>query len=90
MKKSYRFEFSRPAEKEFAGLPRILQSRILKKLEYFERADDPLFFAKKLIGTEDKFRFRIGDYRIIVSKIDKNIFVVLLMLKIAHRKDVYT
>lgn len=89
MKKSYRFEFSRPAEKEFAGFSRLLQSRILKKLEYFENSEDPLVFAKKLIGTEDKFRFRVGDYRIIVSKIDKNTFVILLMLKIAHRREVY-
>ena len=90
MKKSYRFEFSRPAEKEFAVLPRVLQSRMLKKLEYFQNSNDPLVFAKKLIGTEDKFRFRVGDYRIVVSKIDKNTFVILLMLKIAHRKDVYS
>lgn len=89
MKRSHRFEFSRPAEKEFANLPRVLQSRILKKLEYFEDSKDPLEFAKKLIGTENKFRFRIGDYRIIVSKIGKNTFVVLLILKVAHRKDVY-
>lgn len=90
MKKSYRFEFSRPAEKTFASLPRVLQSRMLKKLEYFESSNDPLVFAKQLIGTEDKFRFRVGDYRIIVSKIDKTTFVVLLMLKIAHRKNVYS
>lgn len=89
MKKSYRFEFSRPAEKEFASLPRILQSRMLKKLEYFQNSAEPLAFAKKLIGTENKFRFRVGDYRIIVSRIDKNTFVILLMLKIAHRRDVY-
>lgn len=89
MKKAYRFEFSQAAEKEFSNLPKPIQKLMFKKLNYFESANDPLSFASILVGTDNKFRFRVGDYRIIVSKIDQNVFAILLILKVAHRSKAY-
>lgn len=88
-RKDYAFKFSRKAEEDLCSLPKQLQKRIFNKLEYFEKLDDPLVLAKKLEGTSNKYRFRVGDYRIIVSKLDENTLIVLLILKIAHRKSVY-
>lgn len=89
MNRVYKFIFSNMAEKDFSSLPQLIQKRIITKLEFFGKSENPLFFAKKLVGVQNKFRFRIGDYRIIVSKIDEKCFVVLLVLKIAHRREVY-
>lgn len=85
----YEFKFSREGESNFALLPRVIQKRIFKKLEYFAALKNPLSMAKALSGTKNKYRFRVGDYRIIVSKLCGNSLVVLLILKIGHRKNVY-
>lgn len=51
--------------------------------------DDPRRLGKALRGSEwgDCWRYRCGDYRIIVHIIDNDLVVVVL--KTGHRKDVY-
>ncbi len=87
--KPNQFQFSPNAERQFGQLPHILQKRFLAKLYFWECLKNPLTSARKLSGAHDIYRFRIGDYRIIITPIDREIFVVLLILKIGHRKDVY-
>ena len=41
----------------------------------------------KLAGEEDLYRIRVGDYRIIYSIQDDQLLI--LVVKIGHRKDVY-
>lgn len=89
MKKNYQFQFSKNAERDFSTLEKSLQKRILKKLEFFEKNKNPLLSAKKLSGFENKYSFRIGDYRIIVTPKSRQIFVILLVLKIGHRREIY-
>lgn len=87
--KDYKFQFSSKAELNFANLPHDIQTRVLNKLFFFEKSQKPLHFAKRLHGTEETYRFRIGDYRVIVMPKDKNVIVILLILKIGHRREVY-
>ena len=89
MRKSYEFQFSSNAEKQFSDLEIGIKRRVIKKLDFYEKSGDPLSFAKKLKGLENKFSFRVGDYRIIVSQKDNNNFVILIILKIGHRKEIY-
>ena len=89
MIKKYQFQFSPKAEKEFIRLTKPLQKRIFEKLCFFEIQKNPLTYAKPLSGIKNHFRFRIGDYRIIITPKDKDTFIILLILKIAHRKDIY-
>lgn len=89
MKLVYQFQFSLKAEIEFATFVKSLQKRILNKLQYFESLDNPLQFAKKLVGSENRYRFRIGDYRVIVAKKGYAALVILVILKIGHRREVY-
>jgi mRNA-degrading endonuclease RelE of RelBE toxin-antitoxin system len=89
MKKDYQFQFSKNAEKQFANLEVVVQRRIIKKLDFYEKSNDPLSFAKKLKGLDGRFSFRIGDYRVIVALKDVNSFVVLVILKIGHRREIY-
>lgn len=87
--KRYLFEFTTQSFKEFLSLPRNIQTRIKTKLTFFISEKNPLQFAKKLVHLNNRFRFRIGDYRIIVTPKERGIFLILLIVKIGHRRDVY-
>ena len=43
--------------------------------------------SRKLTGYDDVFRVRVGVYRIIYSVSGRRL--VIIMLKIGHRKDIY-
>ena len=86
---TFKFEFSPHAERDFSSLPKNLQKRILKKLDYFEESGHPLTFAKPMIDFNKYYRFRIGDYRVIVTPKKNGKLSVLLILRIGHRREVY-
>lgn len=88
----YRLVYTKSAEKDLDGIDKNQAIKILLKVNGFLRLQDPLVKAKKLKGFElDTYRFRVGDYRV-VFRLDKESgkIVVLIVLKIAHRKDVYS
>lgn len=89
MKKIYKFIFQSEAEEEFVSLPDLVKERILKKLRFWADSGKPFEFAKRLNSEQELYRFRIGDYRVIFTPKDKNTFVILLILKVGHRKDIY-
>ena len=63
-----------------------LKSRLDEAIESL--ADDPRpSGCRKLAGTTDRYRVRVGDYRI-VYRIDDGKVVVLVLL-IGHRREVY-
>ncbi|MCK4626743.1 MAG: type II toxin-antitoxin system RelE/ParE family toxin [Phycisphaerae bacterium] len=77
----------RPAAwRQLKRLPKALQRRILDRLELLAKNPRPVGSAK-LTGSECTYRIRIGDYRVIYDVLDRA--VVVLVLKIAHRRDVY-
>ncbi len=85
----YHVEFSKNADKEFSKLDsftkRLIISWIYKNLEDTE---DPRSKGKPLKGDKkDQWRYRIGDYRIIAKIIDNKL--IILVIKIGHRRDVY-
>ncbi|MBI4994504.1 type II toxin-antitoxin system RelE/ParE family toxin [Candidatus Peregrinibacteria bacterium] len=87
--KFYKFQFSSNAERYFDILPRQLQKRILNKLLFFEKSGNPLKFAKQMHGLEKIYRFRIGDYRLMIKPEDKTTIIILFVLKIGHRREIY-
>lgn len=89
MKKQYFLEFTDQSEREFLSLANNIQIRIKVKMEFFINTGNPLHFAKKLSGSENTYRFRIGDYRLLVTPKNKGVLVILLILKIGHRREVY-
>jgi mRNA interferase RelE/StbE len=83
---AYRVEFATSAVREFKGLERPMQRRIAVRID--QLATNPLpADVKKLTGKPDHYRIRIGEYRVIYTIEKKR--VVVLVLKIAHRRDVY-
>ncbi len=80
------YYFKYRALKQIQKLPRDIQIRIIKKLDFYCSQDDPMEFAEPLVRSElGDYRFRVGDYRVIFD-CEKDGIVVLL---IGHRRDIY-
>jgi mRNA interferase RelE/StbE len=82
----YRLELSASAEKQFRKLQKSVQLRIVRVIRNL--ASDPRpRGARRLQGYDDVYRVRTGVYRIIYSIEDRRLLIIIL--KIGHRKDVY-
>ncbi len=82
----YSIEISRTAEKQLKDLSPDDQRRVVKAM--VNLADDPYRQgSRKLTGYDDVFRIRVGQYRVLYSVSAKK--VVIIILKIGHRKEVY-
>ena len=84
----YKIVFAKKAKKELQAIDIVWQVRIVKKLELL--SENYSFLAKstkKLMGREENYRLRVGKYRVIFRKEKK--ILLILVLRIAHRRDVY-
>ena len=82
----YELEISRTAERQLRRLTRADQIRVARAM--LALADNPFpRGARKLVGYDDVFRVRAGSYRILYSVSDRT--VVIVVLKVGHRRDVY-
>jgi mRNA interferase RelE/StbE len=84
--KTYRIDFSKSAEKELLNLPKKIGAQILSKIDLLAINPRPSG-CKKLIGSLNSYRIRIGDYRVLYT-IEDNILLVDIVT-IGNRKDVY-
>jgi mRNA interferase RelE/StbE len=83
---AYTVAFSPSAAREFRKLAREIQHRLRPRIDAL--ADDPRpAGAKKLKSREDLWRIRAGDYRIVYEVRNRNLLV--LVVRVAHRRDVY-
>ena len=86
----WRIEFLPAAEKELAKLDRPVAQRILAFLDQRIRPiDDPRSIGEALSGDKlgTFWKYRVGDYRLIVSIVDARILVSVV--RVSHRSDVY-
>jgi mRNA interferase RelE/StbE len=77
--------YSDPALKQLRAIGPVMAKRVMAKLDQF--AADPSALAnqvKRLQGM-DALRLRVGAYRVIFT--DDG--MVLLVLKVGHRRDIY-
>ena len=82
----YEVEISHSAERQLRRLPRKDQVRVVRVMQ--ARAVDPIpRGARKLSGFDDVFRVRTGRYRILYSVSRRT--VVIVVLKVGQRRDVY-
>ncbi len=65
-------------------LDKKIQAQIKEKLLFFGEQENALFYAKKLKGEKDIFRFRVGDYRTIFLLKNNQI----ILLRIGNRREV--
>lgn len=83
---AYHIEFSEISLKKLKQIPRRDQERILDRIERLCGQPRPSG-SKKLVGEENLYRIRSGDYRIIYAIHDD--ILTILVLKIGHRGSVY-
>jgi len=82
---SYKIEIKKSATKEISKLPNKEIHRIIDKIQALSEEPRPNT-CKKLSGDE-KYRIRVGNYRILYS-IEDNVLVVYIV-KVGHRKNIY-
>ena len=82
----YLVTFAASAKKEFKDLAPDIIGRLLPRIR--DLAADPRpIGCKKLHGYKDRWRIRVGNYRVVYAIDDVRRSVDIT--RIAHRKDVY-
>jgi len=84
---SYKLEFSATAEKQLKNLARENQIRLLRTIQKLAEQPRPPG-CRKLRGYVNVFRVQVGTYRVLYSV--ENDRLVILVLKIGHRRDIYS
>ncbi len=83
-------QWSREALGDLKTLSQEIADRIIKKVVWFSAQKDPLNHATSLTGVyAGVYRFRVGDYRVLFEKNTAGQLVVLLILRVKHRREVY-
>ena len=82
----YSLEISRTAEKQLRKLPAEEQRRVARAMLALAEKPRPAG-ARKLTGYDDVYRIRVGVYRILYSVSGRKL--VIIILKVGHRKDIY-
>jgi mRNA interferase RelE/StbE len=83
---TYRIEVSATAERQLRKLPGTDQVRVIRVIQALSTEPRPPG-CRKLAGHDDVFRVRIGRYRVLYSIEDRRL--VIIVLKVGDRKDVY-
>jgi mRNA interferase RelE/StbE len=74
------------ADRQLRRLPEDVQRRLVGEIALLALDPRPAR-AVKLKGAENLWRIRLGTYRIVYEIQDR--VLVVLVLRVAHRKDVY-
>jgi mRNA interferase RelE/StbE len=86
MEKRYSIRFAESAARSLARVPAVVRLRITTKIDAL--ADNPHpAGTRNMKGDEHAYRLRVGDYRVVYDIIEDA--VVVLILRVGHRKDVY-
>ena len=87
--KTWRIEITRTAAKTITKLDHQAQKAILKfRRGRLSTAENPRQWGSALQGDrQGLWRYRVGDYRLICDIQDAK--VVVLLLEVGHRKDIY-
>ena len=84
--RQYRVLFKTSADRALKKLPENIQRRIVGEVAMLAHNPRPAGVIK-LTGAENLWRIRIGVYRVVYEIHDDRL--VVLVLRVAHRKDVY-
>lgn len=78
--------YKRSASNELLHLPATIAHKVKTVIDNLSEKPRPNG-CKKLVGSENGYRIRIGNYRVIYTITDT--ILLITVIKIAHRKDVY-
>ena len=85
----WQVEYTKKFLKELASLPKDTQSRVESIVFRELETENPfeLGYLRKLRGYKDKYKIRVGDYRIGVAVNKKN--KKITCQRVAHRREIY-
>ena len=83
---AYTIELTKTARKQFDHLSIVIQNKIEKKIDDLAQNPRPQGVVK-LTHEDNLYRIRSGDYRVIYQIQDKALLI--LVVKIGHRKEIY-
>ena len=81
----YKIEIKESAVKELDSIPRKDLKKIVQKIRFL--SDNPRPNGCVKLSGRERYRIRQGDYRILYSI--ENEILVVYVIKIGHRKEVY-
>lgn len=82
----YTIVYKRSASNELLHLPTNIAHKIKAVIDNLADSPRPNG-CKKLTGSTNDYRIRIGNYRVVYTISDA--VLIITIIKIAHRKDVY-
>jgi len=83
---SYSVELTRTAEKQLRRFSKRDRNRLVEAIHGLADRPRP-HGARKLQGYDDVYRIRVGQYRVVYEVFDDR--VIVIVLKVGHRKDIY-
>lgn len=85
----YKVDYAKSAIKNLKSLDKPVRNMILNWIEKnLIDCTNPRQHGKALVGNHSgKWRYRVGDYRIIADILDDKI--VILVLNVGHRREIY-
>ena len=83
----YLIVFACSARKELESLPDATAHRILARIESLAAEPRPRG-CLKLSGSDDHWRIRVGEYRVVYSIDDSEMLIDIVAVR--HRKDAYS
>lgn len=81
----YQVRISDSVQKKLDKLPESVALNLIRSMQ--ELATNPWPVGCKKLKAQEGYRIRIGDYRIIY--LIKNRELIVLILDVGHRKDIY-
>ena len=81
--------YTEHARKDLLTLEKSISKRVVIAVEKNTK-ENPLKNAKALKGIfSGMYRYRVGDYRVIFENTEKKEIIVVAILRVKHRKDIY-
>ncbi len=85
----YKVEFTDKAKKQLKKLDKHSSLLIIAWIrKNLEDCDNPRLYGKPLVANKsEQWRYRMGDYRLLARIEDEK--VIILIVNVGHRKDIY-
>jgi mRNA interferase RelE/StbE len=83
---SYSVELTRTAEKRLRRTAKRDRNRLVEAIQRLADRPRP-HGARKLQGYDAVYRIRVGQYRVVYEILEDR--VIVIVLKVGHRKDIY-
>lgn len=87
MSQRYKVIYEKRVAKDIEKIPHVDVVRIVDRIHALAREEAWLDIKKLKWYVDNLYRLRVGDYRVIYEK--RNNELIILILQVGHRKDIY-